>query len=384
MRSWSYSAGVTHGTNSSSKAGAPATSTHTASQAAAANGSQSSCLSGRSTDRLAAAACTGQSQVPAASLSVTRAMAQRAVGHSIQLADKPILGAATVQPQGRQETSACSRHAVATALAEGHRSDESALGGAVDTERAGNAVSRAASPPFFLEGDAGEDSLMDVGEIWEPCAASETTTSRCQHENTAGSLLEAKSKPQTAAAAGAALPDHQPAVNPGHSAPTIQALSLHQQPGSPCSAAVQVEAQPIALKGLHTASQWSRDLTQPVTHSSETNTIVLPQTVQRAALGKPQSQQAGALLDTAAAPTAGLGKHTAAGPQAEVVVCTGSGNSKGKENEEVGMARAVRRVRDAESRLDRQSVVQPVKPIASSKVSGCYALTCATHAHQQP
>lgn len=397
MKSWWFYAGVTHGTSSSLQAGTPATGTQAISQPAAANSNKPG-LSSRANGR-PAASCPAQRQVPAASLSVSSAVAQQADGVSIHLADKPVLGPAAMQLQRQQALKACSRHDVPTAAASGadlHEVTDASLCcepgaaaaaasetlggshssggcGVMELSKAGDAVARAASPPFFFEGDAGEDSLIDMGEVWEACAVSQNTLSRCQ-ENTAGSVLEAGSTRQQAAAA---VPEHHRAVNTvgQHSGLSTQTPSERQQLGasSTAAAACQVEGQGNALQDLQAASNQQ---TQAVAHNAAA--AMGPQPVLRKAPGKLHTRQAGALLDTAAAVR--LVKATAAGPKAGVMGSTVSGNSESKENEDVSMAQVVRQVRNGHSRLDKQTVVQPVKPTMSSKVRD-HDVSCALGTH---
>lgn len=355
--------------------------------------------SSRFTGRLGAATTT-HNHMPAAPFSVSSSMAQQVVGDSIQLADKPILGTAAMQPQvlERQTSNDCRRQAVQAAAAtsadlneatdrswccesvatsaattgdvvgESYRSSDLASGVTVEADRAGNAVSRAASPPFFFEEDAGGESLVDLGGTWMAGAAPEPTQPLYQ-ERTAGFSLEGNAQPQKAAAA-AAVRDHHQHANTARSGLATQASSQRQQLGSSCAAADRGESQPIVLRGSQPATLCCKEQTQAVAHNAAAAAAILPLPVLRGASRKPfDARQAELSVDTAA-PTRELAKHTASSQQAGVLVSTVCRDSGDKENEEVGMARVVRRVGDVRSRLDKQTVVPPTKPVTSSKVSG--------------
>ena len=321
-------------------------------------------------------------------------MAQQVVGDNIQLADKPILGTAAMQPQvlERQTSNDGRRQAVQAAAAtsadlneatyrswccesiatsagdvvgESYRSSDLASGVTVEADRAENAVSRAASPPFFFEEDAGGESLVDLGMA----GAAPEPTQPLYRERTGGFSLEGNAQPQKAAAA-AAVRDHHQHANIVRSGLATRASSQHQQLGSSCAAADRGESQPIVLRGSQPATLCCKEQTQAVAHNAAAAAAILPLPVLRGASRKPfDARQAELSVDTAA-PTRELAKHTASSQQAGVLVSTVCRDSGDKENEEVGMARVVRRVGDARSRLDKQTVVPPTKPVTSSKVSG--------------
>ena len=331
------------------------------------------------------------SHVCAVPLSVSTSIAQQAVGDSSQLADKPILGPAAMQPQKRQTTDDSASQADASSAAdlnaathrsscgvsiatnaantEGltgarHRSSDSEIGGVAEANRAGNAVCRAASPPFFFEGDAGEDSLVDFEKVLVASDASEVTVSQCQ-KSTASCLPEVTSQWQKAVS------------NPHQEASTVclgvnaqassQPQQQQQQLGSSRTAAPRFEAQPNASRGSQAAALCSEERTQGVARAPAT----LPRPVVQQASGKSLSaQQIGvdSAATAAAAASTQLNKDTVPGQQAGVLDPAVPGNSGSKENEDVGMARVVRRVGGAHSRLDRQTALEPTKPTTSSKV----------------
>ena len=208
------SAAVSHATSSSLQACVPTTGTQPASKTAVVAGSNPN-FSTRITGRPGASIMT-DSHVSTAPLSVSTSIAQQIVGDSIQLADKPILGPTAMQPQKRQTSDDSFSQADAASAAdlnaatprsscrasiapsatdlevlawESHRSSDPAWGGVAEANRAIKHVSRAASPPFFFEGDAGEDSLVDFGDTRVSSDASDITMPQRQ-ESMASCILE--------------------------------------------------------------------------------------------------------------------------------------------------------------------------------------------------
>lgn len=332
---------------------------------------------------------TTHSLVPAAHLSVSTSIAQQFVGDSIQLADKPILGPAAMQPQKRQMTDNSASQADAASAADlnaathrssccasfapsamdteamtgaRHTSSDPMLGGVAEANRAGNAVCRAASPPFFFEGDAGEDSLVDFGPVPLASDASEVTAVQCQ-ESTASLLPEITTHWQKAVTS----PHQDPStVGLGFTAPaSSQPQQKQQQLGLSCMAASRFEVQPNASRVSQAASLCSKEQT-PIVALAAAAAATLPCPVLQQASGKSlNAQRIG--VDIAAASTQ-LTKVTVPGQPAGVLAPSLPGNSGSKENEDVGMARVVRQVGNAHPRLDRQTALQSTKPTTSSKV----------------
>ena len=344
------------------------------------------------------ASSMSNSHLHAAPLSVSTSMAQQIVGNSIQLADKPILGPAAVQAQTRQAADGSASQADAASAAdlnaathrspcqasiamsaadveasteECHRSSDSALEGDAEAEanRAGNAVSRAASPPFFFEGNAGEDSLVEFGDTKASSDVTETAMPQRQ-ESTASCLLGSHHQQK-------AMRNHDQDSNTVSIGFTAQASSQPQQQqqqlGLSRTAASRAEAQPSALWGSQAASLCSKEQTHAAPHAAPHGAAAaaaatLHRPVQQQACGKSLSAQRGG-ANSAAALTQ-LTKDTARGQGAGALGPDVAGNSRTKENEDVGMASVVRQVGDAQSRLHRQTALQSTKPATSSKVFG--------------
>ena len=322
------------------------------------------------------------SHLPVAPLSVSTSIAQQVVGESIQLADKPILGPAVVQSQKKQTTddsasqadaasaadlsAATHRSSCRTSIApsatdmealagESHRSSDSALGGVAEANRARSNVFRAASPPFFFEGDAGEDSLVNFGGTGVSSDASDNTMPQRQ-QSTASCILEVGTHQQKA------VGNHHQAADAVSLCYTAQGPSQQQQ-----LELSQAEAQPHALQGSQAASLCSKEQAQGVAHDAVASAAAtLPCPVLQQACGKfLNAQWIG--VNTSAASTQ-LTKETALSRQAGVLCPTVAGNSGRKENDDVGMARVMKQTGDARYRLDRQTAPQSTKPITSSKV----------------
>ena len=383
------SAGAPHATSSSLQACVSTTGNQQAASKTAAAAGSNPKLSARLTGRPAASTMT-KSHVPAAPLSGSTSIAQQVVGEGIQLADEPILAPTATQSQTRQttdnsasqadaasatdlnavsHTSSC-RASIATSAAdmealtgESHRSSGSALGGITEAYGAGNTVSRAASPPFFLEGDAGEDSLVDFGDTKMSSDASEITMPQHQ-ESTASCLLELDTQQQHAV-----RNQHQDA-NTLSLAFTAQASSQQQQQqqlGSSRKAASGADVQPNALRRSQAAWLCSTEQTPGVAHDARAAAAAtLPCPVLQQACSKSLNAQQTGVHNAAASRL--LTKDTASGQQAGVLAPSVAGNSGSKENEDVGVARVVRQVGDAQSGLERQTALQWTKPTTSSKV----------------
>ena len=334
-------------------------------------------------------------------------MAQQIVGDSVQLADKPILGPAAVQAQTRQAADGSASQADAASAAdlnaathrspcrasiamsaadveasteECHKTSDSALEGDAEAEanRAGNAVSRAASPPFFFEGDAEEDSLVEFGDTKASSDVTETAIPQRQ-ESTASCLLGSHHQQK-------AMRNHDQDSNTVSLGFTAQASSQpqpqqQQQLGLSRAAASRAEVQPSALWGSQAASLCSKEQTHAAPHGTPHGAPYgAPHGAAAAAaatLHRPERQQAcGKSLSAqrvganSAAAATQLTKDTARGQGAGALGPDVAGNSRSKENEDVGMASVVRQVGDAQSRLHRQTALQSTKPATSSKVFG--------------
>lgn len=328
--------------------------------------------------------------------SASTSIAQQLVGNNIQLADKPILGSAAMQPWGKQtsdnkaiqaddasaaELSAATHrgscHAIVAVSAceteilavDNHRSNDSVVESVAKADRAASAISRAASPPLFVEGDVGEDSLVDFGDSAESSGACGVTMVPQHQESTASSLLEAGAQRQ------GAVSNRHPCADATGSGVGAQANCQlqQQQPGPSCTAASGVRIQPIALRGSQAASLCSNKQAQAVAHDAAAAAMP-PCPVLQPASGKLLNAHLVVGPGDAAAPSSQLVKDTASGREARAAVPSVARNSGSKENDEVGMARVVRRVGNTHSRLDRPTVLQPAKPTTSSKVTG--SLTC--------
>lgn len=346
--------------------------------------------------------------------SMTDAVTQRLVGHDVHLTDQPMLGPPTLQlrhdrpdprsdpgaaPATAQTHGAPSQHdqgndaladaqsagvvsgqvtdrssvsvpvptsaATETHLAVAHRCTESsrpqtahsgwAHRGGGGAARAADAAPRPASPPFFFEADASEESLVDFGgNANEPDAAHPSVS-----VHTAGQVSEAR----PAAVAPAAAELHDPK-------PVHQAL-LHQQ-------GAQRPAAPAAAQAdsLTSTSQPSSHMQRPL---PLTVTAAEPLPLLQRTSASAQLRMAGQASQHAhqdrleSNAHARLQQGEAVGTDADdskedSKACSG-GAGDSKENEPVGMARAVRGPREGQPRGGRQAAAKPPKPVTSSKVS---------------
>ena len=384
------SAGVTHGTSSSLQAGVPAISSQAGSKSAAAAASNPNSFA-KCIGRLGAGDMTC-SHAPAVSPSASTSIAQQLVGSDVQLADKPILGSAALQPWDKQTSednasqadtasagdlsaathrgSCCASVATSACgtkipVGDSYRSSDSVVENVAEADRATSAFSRAASPPLFFEGEVGEDSLVDFGATEGSNGACNVTAVSQHEESTASSLVEADAQRQKA------VSNRHQCANARGSGVGAQATSQQQQQqhlGLSCTAASGVHIQPNAPPGPQALLLCSKKQAQAVAHDAAA-AATPPRLVLQPASGKLLNAQQVEVPGDAAAAPAQLVKDSASGREARAAIPSVARNSGSKENEEVGMARVVRRAANAHSRLDRPTVLQPTKPTTSSKVT---------------
>ena len=307
----------------------------------------------------------------------------------IRLSDKPVLGPAAMQPQPMPAASArsstrvfqpdaalkadlggpratnrslsCESIATSAAtealLADTDRTCNSILTATAEADRAGPA--RASSPPFCFEEDAGEDSLVDLGDISSAHTASVTALPELANSKT-DAVLQVSRPWQSVARA---QHHHQP-LHAMSAEASSQEASTQDQLGLLESVAAKVASQSVRrgpLIGLQ-----KREHAGPVGQEAASVSATASQSaVPRMSTEALHVQQAAAPVTIAAASAPQLMKAGLGQQESSIAAVSGGSN----EIEEVGMARAVRRAGPASAQKDTQTVAKPPKPASSSKVA---------------
>ncbi|KAL0024480.1 hypothetical protein WJX77_008530 [Trebouxia sp. C0004] len=276
-------------------------------------------------------------------------------GAGLASADAPIAEDRHAVPsQATDRSLDCGSEATAATEADTHRRTEFGRRGCTHTQQMGDTAARVAfrpaSPPFLFEAAAEEDSLVDVGSKADPPDASQSREVD----------LVARDVVQARLAAGT----QADATSQGsHAAPS--ATLQQQQPASPQTCAASPSAQPQASP----QSSWQTHRQLPSTNAAAEPTPSVQQTSE-SGLHRPASQGLHRLGQgrpvSKTLPVATLAEAAAPGDD-DVYGEPGNYVGNSKENEPGVMARAVRGLREGQSRAGRQTAARPPKPITSSK-----------------
>ena len=261
-----------------------------------------------------------------ATASMTDAVTRRLVGHDVHLTNQPMLGPPTRQLQHDRPDSR------------------------PDPERAADAALRPASPPFFFEADVSEESLVDFGGNTDDPDAVHPSMSVQAANNVSDARLAAVAQLHDPEPVHQALLHQQGAQRPAApAAAQADSLTSTSQPSSHMQRPVPLTMPAAEPLPLHQRTSASAQLRRA------------GQASQRAHRDRLESNAHARLQQGEAVGTDGDdSKEDSKG-------CSG-GAGDSKENEPVGMARAVRGPREGQPRGGRQAAAKPPKPVTSSKV----------------